>query len=180
MNLDREKGHSLDELVQNLAEAIAWCSSRPGPWSPLATFRSTNIAPEFGSNSRKSWIQSVAKQRRRALGGGSISLQKRFYGYEGRLLAYFPDESLACGVAEPETQGFLTVDNVPPWDTWVAYLHEGDQTNYLVSWVPGRLTKLVDEGIRVIPEECLGWVDVRCPHLVESLAAQGNELARHV
>ena len=78
-------------------------------------------------------IQSVATQHRRTLGGGNISLQKKFHGYEGRLLAYFPDENLACGVAEAETQGFFTVDNVPPWDTWVAYLHEDDQTNYLVA-----------------------------------------------
>jgi hypothetical protein len=178
MNLDREKGHSLDELVQNMAEAIAWCSSRPRPWSPLATFRSVDIAPEFGSDSRKSWVQSVATQRRRALGGGNISLQKKFYGYEGRLLAYYPDENLACGVAEVETQGFFTVDNVPPWDTWVAYLHEDDRTNYLLAWVPGPLTRIVGEGIRVIPEECVGWLDVRCPHVVESLTAQGIELAQ--
>jgi hypothetical protein len=177
MNLDCEKGHSLAELVQNLAEAIAWCSSRPRPWSPFATFRSADIAPRFGSNSRKSWIQSVARQRRRALGAGSISLQRKFCSYEGRLLAYFPDENLACGVAEAETQGFFTVDNVPPWDTWVAYLHEDQQTNYLVSWVPGPLTRIVDGGVRVIPEECVGWVDERCPQLVKSLAAQGIELA---
>ena len=137
MNLDCEKGHSLAEFVQNMAEAIAWCASRPRPWSPFATFRSPDIAPEFGSNSCKSWIQSVAKQRRRALGGGRISLQKRVYRHEGRLLAYFPDDNLACGVAEAETGGFFTTDNVPPWDTWIAYLHEDRQTNYLVAWVAG-------------------------------------------
>jgi hypothetical protein len=178
MNLDCENGHSLGDLVQNMAEAIAWCSSRPRPWSPLATFRSIDIAPEFGSDSRKSWIESVVRQRRRALGGGNISLQKKFYGYEGRLLAYFPDENLACGVAEVETQGFFTVDNVPPCDTWVAYLHENDRTNYLVAWVPGPLTGIVGEGIRVIPEECVGWLDVRCRHLVTSLAAQGIEFGK--
>jgi hypothetical protein len=97
MNLDREKGHSLDEFVQSMAEAIAWCSSRPRPWSPLVTFRSIDIAPEFGSNNHKSWIESVVRQR---------------------------------------------------------------------------------EGIRVIPEECVGWLDVRCPHLVKSLAAQGIEFGK--
>ena len=179
MNLDHDKGHSLGELVQNMAETIAWCSSRPRPWVPLVSFRSIDIAPEFGSNSHKSWIQSVATQRRRVLGSGNIASKKKFDGYDGRLLAYFPDESLACGVAEYETQGFFTVDNVPPWDTWVAYLHdEDDQTNYLVAWVPGPLTRIVGEGIRVIPEECVGWADVRCPHLVKSLAALGIEFAR--
>ena|SRR5579864_4726907 len=67
MNLDRQRGHSLDELVRNLAETIAWGSSRPQPWSPLASFRSIDIAAEFGSNDRKSWVDSVARQRRRTL-----------------------------------------------------------------------------------------------------------------
>jgi hypothetical protein len=173
MNLDHQKGHSLDELIQNLAETIAWCSSRPRPWSPLVSFRSVEIAPEFGSSDRKSWVDSVAKQRRRALGGGKHSLQERIHWYVGRLLTYFPDENLACGVAEAETGGFLTVDNVPPWDTWVAYLYEGDQASYLVSWVPGKMTTVVDSGIHVNPEKCFDWADRRCPHLVKSLAERG-------
>jgi hypothetical protein len=90
MNLDYQKGHSLDELIQNLAETIAWCSSRPQPWSPLVSFRSIDIAPEFGSNDRKSWVDSVAKQRRRALGRGKHSLPERIQWWEGRLLVYFP------------------------------------------------------------------------------------------
>jgi hypothetical protein len=177
MNLDHEKGHSLDQFVQNMAEAIAWCSSRPRPLSPLASFRSIDIAPEFGRDSRKSWVESVATQRRSALGGG-ISLKRKLYGYEGRLLAYVPDDNLACGVAESETQGFFTVDNVPPWDTWVAYLHEGERLSYLVSWVPGAMTRIADAGIQVNPEECIAWVDVRHPHLVKSLAARGIEFGQ--
>ncbi len=86
MNLDHQKGHSLDDLIQNLAETIAWCSSRPQPWSPLVSFRSIDIAPEFGSNDRKSWVDSVAKQRRRALGRGKHSLPERIQWWEGRLL----------------------------------------------------------------------------------------------
>jgi hypothetical protein len=36
----------------------------------------------------------------------------------GRLLAYFPDNNLACGVAEVESQGFFDTNNIPPYDTW--------------------------------------------------------------
>lgn len=185
MTFDRQKGHSLDEFVQNLAETIAWCSSRPQPWSPLVSFRTIDIAPKFGSHDRKSWVDSVAKLRRRLLGGGKHSLpeQWKYHGgkhsllwYEGRLLAYFPDENLACGVAEAETEGFVTVDNVPPWDTWVAYLYEADHAAYLVSWVPRKLMPLVDSGIRANPEKCFDWADLRCPHLVESLAEGGLEI----
>ncbi|WP_407156062.1 hypothetical protein [Bradyrhizobium sp. STM 3557] len=178
MDLDRENGHSLEELFQNLAETAAWCGSRPRPWSPFATFRSADVAPEFACTSRKAWVQSVADQRRRrTFVGSKISFQK-IYSFQGRLLALFPDDSLACGVAEAETEGFLTSDNVPPWDTWVAYLYEDSRTQYLVSWVPGSLVRMVDSGIRVIPEECAGWVDERCPQLAEALAARGVEFAK--
>jgi len=177
MNLDHQKGHSLDELIQNLAETITWCSSRPQPWAPMASFRSVDIAPEFGSNDRKSWVDSVAKQRRRRLGSRKHSLPGTIYARsEGRLLTYFPDESLACGVAEVVTGGFLSINNVPPWDTWVAYLHEDERTAYLVSWVPGKMTEILDSGIDANPEECFGWADLRRPHLVESLAASGLKI----
>jgi hypothetical protein len=76
-----------------------------------------------------------------------------------------------------ETQDFFTTDNVPPWDTWVAYIHEDQRTNYLVSWVPGPLVRMVDGGLRAIPEECVGWVDERCPQLVAALAARDIRLA---
>jgi len=176
MEFNRENGHSLDELIQNLAETVAWCASRPRPWSPFATFRSADIAPEFGCTSRKSWVQSVADERRRAFGGSKITYQK-YHSFHGRLLAFFPDESLACGVANAETQGFFTDSNEPPWDTWVAYLYENHEVNYLVSWVPHSMVRTVDGGIRVIPEECVGWVDERCPQLAAAVA-QGMELAK--
>lgn len=111
------------------------------------------------------------------MGQGKIAFEK-IYHFHGRLLAFFPDESLACGVANSETQGFFTDDNVPPWDTWMVYLQEGGQTNYLVSWVPRSLVEMVDGGVRDIPEECVGWVDERCPHLIKALVARGLEFSK--
>jgi hypothetical protein len=96
----------------------------------------------------------------------------------GQTVSVLPGRKSRLWRCGGRTQGFLTVDNVPPWDTWVAYLHEDAQTNYLVSWVPGPLIRMVGEGIRLIPEECAGWVDVRCPHLIDSLAARGIEFAQ--
>ena len=70
----------------------------------------------------------------------------------GRLLIYFPSESLADGAAEVQSKGFFDYDNVPPWDTWVAY---SDRT--LLSWIPAQLVPLVQRGIDVNPEECIRW-----------------------
>lgn len=93
--------------------------------------------------------------------------------FQGRLLAFFPDDSLDCGVAHDETEGFFTEGNVPPWDTWVAYLQEGPTTSHILAWAPGPLARMVNDGIRVIPEQCVEWIDERRPHLIEALAARG-------
>ena len=86
MNLDIEKGHSLDELILSFSETFAWCSSRPKPWNALRTFRSPEIAPEFGSNSEKDWVDSVIWQRRHILGGKIAPPQNTF---RGKLLVFF-------------------------------------------------------------------------------------------
>ena len=173
MKLDIKNGHSIEELLQSLSETIAWCSSRPKPWNAMRSFRSPEIAPEFGSTSRKEWVDSVISQRKH-LFGGKIELNKDIL-YKGQLLIYFPDESLDHGLEESETEGFVTETNVPPWDTWIAYLY-GKNENYLVSWVPNEMIKLVDDGINVSPEECFNWLGLRANELKDTLKLNGIEL----
>ncbi len=82
---------------------------------------------------------------------------------DGRLLVYFPNNDLSCGGAEQQTKGFFDVNNVPPWDTWVAYIQDSRSiefydTEYLIAWVPREFMTLADEGIVVNPEECIQWL----------------------
>ncbi len=72
----------------------------------------------------------------------------------GRLLLYAPEDNLADGAAEYVSLGFFDVDNVPPWDTWIAVYGK-----YLVSWVPAQLFRFVQEGLDVNPEQCILWAD---------------------
>ena len=72
----------------------------------------------------------------------------------GRLLLYSPAESLADGAAQYASKGFFDVDNMPPWDTWVAFSH-----GTLLSWVPPQLERLVQSGIDANPECCIRWMD---------------------
>jgi hypothetical protein len=72
----------------------------------------------------------------------------------GRLLLYAPDENLCDGAAEVASLGFFDVDNVPPWDTWVAF-----SNGTLLSWVPPSLVTLAQSGIEVNPECCILWMD---------------------
>ena len=72
----------------------------------------------------------------------------------GGLLLYAPQDNLACGAAEYLSLGYFDVDNVPPWDTWILMLGK-----YLVSWVPPRLARLVQEGLDENPEPCILWAN---------------------
>jgi hypothetical protein len=72
----------------------------------------------------------------------------------GRLLLYVPSENLADGAARYSSNGFFDVNNVPPWDTWIAF---SERT--LVSWVPTALVELAQKGIDVNPEGCIRWAD---------------------
>lgn len=72
----------------------------------------------------------------------------------GRLLLYVPSENLADGAAQYSSNGFFDVNNVPPWDIWVAF---SERT--LVSWVPTALVELAQKGIDVNPEGCIRWAD---------------------
>jgi hypothetical protein len=80
---------------------------------------------------------------------------------QGRILLYAPDDNLSDGAAVYPSKGFFDVNNVPPWDTWVAYVGR-----YLVSWVPPMLEELAAAGIEVNPEECIQWA---APNFVNSL-----------
>ena len=77
-------------------------------------------------------------------------------------MIYFPDEDLADGAAESESDGFFDVDNAPPWDTWIAMVEDDDAEPvrpYLVTWVPREFLKLAQAGISANPEECIRWLD---------------------
>jgi hypothetical protein len=77
----------------------------------------------------------------------------------GRLLVYLPDENVFDGAAKVATNGFFNQDNIPPWDTWVAYFYDNANLNYLVSWIHPDLIAIASEGIRVNPEACIRWLD---------------------
>jgi hypothetical protein len=99
----------------------------------------------------------------------------------GRLLAYFPQDNLACGTAEAESEGFFDVNNVPPFDTWVWLAQtvrteeyadgtRGDvEMHYLVAWVPPDFIELATRGLAVNPEHCILWLDTLDNELVRSL-----------
>lgn len=79
--------------------------------------RSPKLKPEVPlgeTNQRGRLVQSVVSRKSDRLAG---MRQGQFvYPSEGRLLLYWPDQSLADGAAEYASIGFFDVDNTPPWD----------------------------------------------------------------
>ena len=71
---------------------------------------------------------------------------------EGKLLLFSPEETLTDGAACYSSKGFFDVDNVPPWDTWVAFRNQ-----YVISWVPPQLIELANAGVDANPEQCILW-----------------------
>jgi hypothetical protein len=155
--IDTERGESLDILLQRLTEVIDWCAPRALLSDPKHCLRTPELAPEPLAGSRKDVVCSVARRRHFELRWPEPRLAKSLGG--GRLLGYEPDRNLSCGAAEGMTGGFFDCLNVPPWDTWVAYLYEVGGKEYLLAWIPPAFIELVAGGISVNPEECIWWVD---------------------
>ncbi len=109
---------------------------------------------EFGSDTP--WAEAVAEVVAKRSQLVSLSSPSEHDAPEagGRLLFYVPSENLADGAAQYSSNGFFDVNNVPPWDIWVAF---SERT--LVSWVPTALVELAQKGIDVNPEGCIRWAD---------------------
>lgn len=171
---------TIEEFKARLAQTIFWCASRVDKENPATSLRTPGLRPRVLEENRSSAVETVAQARE--LYGGvdcrNSSLSDDLGG--GRLLVYFPNLDLFCGAAEQETDGFFDVNNVPPWDTWVAYRQDevkGDSfdTEYLIAWVPPEFVNLVDDGINVNPEQCIMWLSDTSVELTDILRV-GNLL----
>jgi hypothetical protein len=145
-----------------LAQAIAWCARLGDLANPAASLRHDRLRPPLLETARESTVNLVVASRRSWLPDDVTPVARAADLNGGRLLVYWPDDSLSDGAAEGETRGFFDVDNAPPWDTWVGLFRDQDAdrySDYLASWVPPEFVELVDRGIDVNPEDCIRWLD---------------------
>ena len=168
---------ALERLETRLAQTIFWCTPRADLSNPSSSLRTPQLRPHLLEENRFCAIESVANARE-LFGGVEIrkaTIPNNLAG--GRLLIYFSNDDLACGAAEQQTEGFFDVNNVPPWDTWVAYLKDARSaecydTEYLIAWIPREFVPLADEGITVNPERCIRWLNDTPVELVNVLRAE--------
>ena len=172
-------------FIKYLTETIAWCRDAGSPAQPGTSLRTCKPVRD-DLTSQGTQVFSVCLERSRRLSSsGKRDLSPVADLCGGRLLAYFPDDNLACGTAEAESEGFFDVNNIPPYDTWVWMVRNvrtfacadgarGEvEANYLVAWVPPDFIQLANVGIAVIPEACVLWLDTLDDEFARSLRRMG-------
>jgi ferredoxin len=73
---------------------------------------------------------------------------------KGKLLLYWPLESVVDGAASAGSRGFFDIEDAPPWDTWFSY-----SGNSIFCWVPESLVQNAQDGIDANPVDCIHWCD---------------------
>jgi hypothetical protein len=93
--------------------------------------------------------------------------------HTGRLLVWERDTTVDDGAGQAETNGYLDESDMPPWDTWVAYVDPHPQAGYLVSWVPAPFLERVGRAVAVNAYDALYWLRGSRLLLANVLAEEG-------
>ncbi|MBK6696363.1 MAG: hypothetical protein IPG50_29855 [Myxococcales bacterium] len=83
-------------------------------------------------------VDYVVGRRRKGLSGAAAVV------VPAALLRFEVNHCYFDRAAFNETVGFFDAEDLPPWDTWIAY---EVATDSLVSWVPESLRALVQKGV---------------------------------
>ncbi len=169
----------------SLAQTIVWCSTQDFLNDPANSLRTAELRPpsflQLDTVARREAMMDTLVEKRFKLlrfnGKYRILPAKGLAG--GRLVVYDPDQNRFDSMALVESFGYFDWDNLPPWDTWIAYVRDEERerqglshASYLVAWVPPDLIERADAGIRANPERCLLWasdLDTERARQLESL-----------
>jgi hypothetical protein len=159
-----------------LLEAVAWTSEHADPDDPAHCLRSPPLAPYIFNDSRYHTVNDVVTARHLELEatGRVPRIGGRFDALvevaalgladvaplvsEGLLLVWERDTTIDDGAGQAETRGYLDESDMPPWDTWVAYVDGSSHPGCLVSWVPPPFIPAVDNAIQVNAYGALYWL----------------------
>ncbi len=178
-------------LTVVLLEAVLWASSRADSQNPTRSLRSAALAPYVFNDSRHDTVFDVVSRRHRELElekrvtrlGGRwdelVDAQSIGLGdlqpvlTTGRLLVWARDSTIDDGVGQAETKGYLDESDMPPWDTWVAYVDPHPEAGYLVSWVPEPFVATVGRAIELNAYAALHWLRDSGLPVAEVLRSEG-------
>ena len=157
------------EYRRQLAATLAWCEPRFDPARAADSLRSPELGPRRNIVHGGSHVDVIAAEvaavlaRRQEL-LGSRPAQAAVLPPGDRILAFLPQRSLFHGSSPPECDGFIDVDEISPWGTWILWSGE-----MLLSWVPAAMVAGVDSAIRCNPEESIRWASEQPEPLIQEL-----------
>jgi hypothetical protein len=135
---------------------------------------------------KQQWLdngEQVAMRRAALIQEHHLALADlRYPLHTGRLLIFDPDQTTTDGAPTVSTGGFFNDDDVPAWDTWIAYVigdpisggNDGRHwDSYVLSWVPDSLVAMVEDGMDCISIPCHYWVDDLDSPLIRLLRQSG-------
>lgn len=160
------------EYRQQLAATLAWCQPRFDPTRAADSLRSPELGPPRNIVHEVTDLPGIAAEvatviARRAELIGSVPPVAGLPAGD-RVLAFLPRDSLFHGSSPPECDGFIDVDEIPPWGTWIVLADD-----MLLSWVPASMVAGVEWTIRCNPEECIRWASEQPLPLVQELSRLG-------
>jgi uncharacterized protein (TIGR02996 family) len=168
-------------LRVRIGEAAAWCKTIRGLQLRSPELRPARLLSEFevvegrpvwrhaDSAAKQAVVNDLARQRADLLRlQGRLPTEPASGLHRGRLLL-FDTEATPTLIGGPslETDGYFDRDNVPGWDTWLAYVDDqaawtadwGVRRPWLVCWVPSYLLGAAAAGVRLNPVKSLIWAD---------------------
>lgn len=158
-------------------EAVLWGLRHADAAHPETCLRTEELKPYLFNDNRYQSVHDVVYARHQALRrenvvpyfdfGARIEdladlpglLPPRLGG--GRLLVWDRDATVDDGIGMNLTGEYLDMSDMPPWDTWVAYLTEVQDPathNLLVSWVPADFVEPVGRAIEMSVCGTLYWL----------------------
>jgi hypothetical protein len=172
----RSASDILDAFQARLRETAAWSEARASLNAADACLRTAELLPgwyrslrderwfsdtDLNENALQNPIDFIATQRRES---GTVPEDTP----AGRLLVTLRDRSAKDEMAVSETDGFISQEDMPPWDTWIY-----SQSGYLLSYVPTLFVNGVNAAVQCVSDDCLVWAE----DIKECLPRQQNRWA---
>jgi len=163
---------SFEPFQERLAETISWClrAVKVGPLE--SALRTITFVPPPALPWPET-VRAVAEARLKTLGRSWRRTLDPLGG--GDLLIHLPRHATSGGAAREASHGYFDDRDLPPWDTWVAWIEE-QHREYLICWVPPEAMSTAAAGMAMATESLAWLVSSENPVLAKLKRADGESL----
>lgn len=159
------------DFARRLAETVAWCSHHARAADAGTSTRTPALRPPVMAQrgydllarllktpfETTAAVEHVCHARQRELARLGIPVPPVGPDLAGGRVLFTRIDTDSCGAVTDPSNGYYDLDDLPGWDTWF-YHGRTDQTwGAIYCWVPQHLIELADEGVCLIPVQCVEW-----------------------